>query len=377
MRRSPLVVAVVATLAVLVAPAPAPVLASEAAVPDLVVTEPVTGLTIPWDVQVLPKGRLLFGERGGRLLTSKDGVTSQITLPSKTWVNSETGLMGLAVDPKFVQNRTIYICRGGFTAAGGNDIRLQAWKVNWAYTALTPVKTLLAGMQTKSGRHAGCRLLITAGGSLVVGVGDGAIGTAPQDLTSYAGKTLRLNRFTGAPWPTNKWVKSPVKATRYVFTYGHRNPQGLAQRGDGSIWSVEHGTDFDDEVNLLVNGGNYGWNPVPGYNELAPMTDHSLPGTQIDARWSSGDPTLATSGATWVVGEQWGDLRGTLAVAALKTQQVLFMKFDATGALLSVQSPVALQSFGRLRSITRDTNGDLLVTTSNGTNDKVLRVHPQ
>ena len=73
--------------------------------------------------------------------------------------------------------------------------------------------------------------------------------------------------------------------------------QGLAQRADGTLWSVEHGPDRDDEVNLLRNGGDYGWNPVPGYNESVPMTDQGLPGKQVEAQWSSGFPTLATSGA--------------------------------------------------------------------------------
>ena len=127
-----------------------------------------------------------------------------------------------------------------------------------------------------------------------------------------------MNRSTGAPWPTNPYIRSRSTNARYVLTYGHRNVQGLAQRSDGSIWSVEHGTDRDDEVNRLSTGGDYGWNPTPGYNESRPMTDQRLPGTQINARWRSGNPTIATSGAAWVRGRQWGDNNGTLAVGALK-----------------------------------------------------------
>ena len=80
----------------------------------------------------------------------------------------------------------------------------------------------------------------------------------------------------------------------------------------------EHGPDRDDEVNRLITGGDYGWNPVPGYNQSVPMTDHNLPGTQQSAKWRSGFPTIATSGAAWVSGTQWGLYNGTLAVAALK-----------------------------------------------------------
>jgi glucose/arabinose dehydrogenase len=160
------------------------------------------------------------------------------------------------------------------------------------------------------------------------------------------------------------------------MTYGHRNVQGLAQRR-GQIWSVEHGSYRDDEVNLVRPGGDYGWEPGPGYDESVPMTDRSLPGRQRVARWSSGRPTLATSGAAWVRGRGWGRLEGTLAVAALKSSQVLFMKFSRRGELRWVRRPAALQRFGRLRSVTNAPGGALLVTTSNGSDDRVLRVSPR
>ncbi len=116
---------------------------------------------------------------------------------------------------------------------------------------------------------------------------------------------------------------------------------------------------------------------MPGYDESVPMTDQSLPGDQQDAAWSSGDPTVATSGAAWVRGGQWGRLDGTLAVAALKAGEVLFMRFDQAGALSSVTKPPELTGLGRLRSITSARNGDLLVTTDNGARDRVLRVSPR
>ena len=212
----------------------------------------------------------------------------------------------------------------------------------------------------------------------MVGTGDAAVGTNAHNRYSLGGKTLRMNRSTGAPWPNNPFIRSRSLNARYVVTFGHRNVQGLAQRSDGSIWSVEHGTDRDDEVNRLSTGGDYGWNPTPGYNESRPMTDQGLPGTQINARWRSGTPTIATSGAAWVRGRQWGDYDGALAVAALKGERLLFLKFDSAGRLLRTRTPSSLRSYGRLRSVTRVASGDLLVTTANGGGaDKILRVHPR
>jgi glucose/arabinose dehydrogenase len=238
-------------------------------------------------------------------------------------------------------------------------------------------KELVGGFPTSSGRHGGCRLIVISDGSLLVGTGDAAQGTNPENLDSLGGKTIRLDRFTGAPWPGNPFINENGPR-RYVHTYGHRNVQGVAERADGTLWNVEQGTYRDDEVNLLVNGGDYGYNPVPGYNESVPMTDQSLPGHQVRARWRSGDPTLATSGGSFVNGAKWRALDGALAVACLKASRVVFLTFDANGKLLRARQPRALRQFGRIRQVSTSENGDMLVTTDNGGgNDVILRVSPK
>jgi glucose/arabinose dehydrogenase len=350
------------------------------ALPELVVRRQVTGLDHPWDVQPIGQGRLLFTQRNRATVSVWEaGVTRRVEFPSdEVWVSGETGLMGLEVDPDFATNGRFYTCQGGFLSGGGHDVRVVAWHLDAAATTATRIDTLVGGFPTSTGRHGGCRVMVTRSGALLVGTGDAAQGTNAQDLNSLGGKTLRLNRMTGAPWPRNPFIASPNTNRRYVLTYGHRNVQGLAQRANGSLWSVEQGSFRDDEVNRLVSGGNYGWNPVPGYNESVPMTDHSLPGPQIAARWRSGEPTLATCGASFVSGTQWGSLNGTLAVAALKASRVLFLRFDRTGHLVSARAPMALRQFGRLRSVTPAPNGDLLITTDNGGGtDSILRVTPR
>ena len=340
----------------------------------------VTGLDNPWDVKRLPGGTLLVSERDlARLSAYSDGARRTIRFPEEQiWVSGETGLMSLEVDPDFADNHRFYTCSGWNKTGGGQDVRVVAWKLDDDVTEATLVETLVSGFPTTSGRHGGCRLLIAKNGALVVGTGDAAVGTNPRDLTSLGGKTLRLDPDTGKPWPGNPFANADDKRKRYVFTYGHRNVQGLAQRKDGTLWSVEHGPDRDDEVNRLRGGGDYGWHPVPGYDESVPMTDQSLPGKQISARWRSGEPTLATSGAAWVYGKRWGRLNGTLAVAALKASRVVFMKFDAQGRLMWTKSPDALRQLGRLRSVTLTPDRSLLLTTDNDSgNDAILRVNPR
>ncbi|KQT94934.1 hypothetical protein ASG49_05550 [Marmoricola sp. Leaf446] len=349
---------------------------ASAADPALRVTTVASGLALPWDVQPLPDGRLLVTERASkRLLLVDGGAVRPVSYDSRSvWSSGETGLMGLEVDPGFSSNRRFYTCQGGYRGTG-HDVRVMAWRLSPDGRSAAYAGALLTGLPATSGRHGGCRLLITRGGALLVGTGDAAVGTNPRNLRSLGGKVLRL-RLSGAPWPSNPFVRSASRTKRYVLTYGHRNVQGLAQRSDGSLWSVEHGPARDDEVNRLVRRGDYGWQPTPGYDESRPMTDHALRGTQQGARWRSGSSTIATSGAAWVSGSRWGSLNGTLAVAALKGQRMLFLTFDRNGRLTRSTTPAALRGYGRLRSVTPLPGGDLLVTTANGSDDRVLRVSP-
>jgi len=296
--------------------------------------------------------------------------------PAGMWHSGETGLMGLAVDPNFTDNRRIYTCHG-YESGGTRDIRVVRWRVNGAWTTATQKVDVVTGIEIVTGRHGGCRLRFADNGALHIGTGDSAVGTNPRDLTSLNGKTLRVNARTGAAWPGNPFLDSSNANTRLVYTYGHRNVQGLALRESGQMWSAEHGSYRDDEVNKLVAGGDYGWHPIPGYNESVPMTDRSLPGRQTVAKWSSGEPTIATSGMAWLNGPKWGSWNGQLAVAALAGSELRLMKFTPGGSLVSQQTLAELDAtFGRLRAVQMGPEQTLYVTTSNGSGDRVLKVTP-
>lgn len=349
-----------------------------AALPSLEVKVVARGLDHPWEVQQLPNGRLLVTERDRRRLTlvAPSGGKRTLAFPSaRVWARGETGLLGLEIDPAFTSNRRIYTCQGWRTGATTHDVRVSAWRLDSGLTRARLVRHLVTGLPSTTGRHGGCRVLVASNGDLLVGTGDAAVGSNPRNLDSLGGKVLRVNRFTGAPSRLNPWRGAAGKR-RLVFTFGHRNVQGLAQRADGSLWSVEHGSYRDDEINLLGPGRDFGWHPVPGYDESVPMTDQSLPGRQYDARWRSGDPTIAPSGADFVRGAAWGAYRDSLAMAVLKEQRLMFVKFDADGVLRWVRAPAALRTHGRLRDVTA-AGSTLWVTTDNGDGrDVVLRVRP-
>jgi glucose/arabinose dehydrogenase len=359
--------------------AAAPPSATRAQVPALKVTRLVTGLDHPWDVRPIGNGRLLYTQRDRATVSMWANGHKRVirNFPSRSvWVSGETGLLGLETDPGFARNHVFYTCQGGFRRGGGHDVRIMQWALNKALTRVVDRHRLLGGLPATSGRHGGCRL-VAVGDRLYVGTGDAATGTNPENKRSLGGKTLCLTD-SGRPCPSNPFVRSANRTKRFVHTYGHRNVQGIDRRRDGSLWSIEQGTFRDDEVNRLRNGADYGYNPVPGYNEDVPMTDHSLPGPQHGAVWRSGNPTLATSGGGFVHGRRLGAYDGTLAVAALKAQRVLFLKLSKAGKLRGVRVPAALRRLGRIRTVVDGPGSIFYVTTDNGDGrDAIVAVRPR
>ncbi len=368
----------------------------EAAGPDEAVTSPPSGapaldvevlaegLDHPWDVVRAPDGTLLLDERaGGFTAVRPDGQVRELDADlDDLFVDGETGLMGLALDPAFADNQRFYTCQGVEDGAAAS-IEVIAWTVTDDWTGASRVEDpLVAGIPVNegSGRHGGCRLAVGPDGALFVGTGDNAVGTNPQDLGSLAGKVLRVDPATGEALPDNPFVGTDA-AEDLIFTYGHRNVQGLAVRpGTEQVYSVEHGPDTDDEVNLLQPGGNYGWNPVGSgeYDESVPMTDPELGDDVVEAVWSSGAPPIAPSDGTFLDGDQWGDYDGLLLLGALRGEHVLALRLDDSGALVEqFRLPELDGSYGRIRTVEQGGDGALYVTTDNGDDsDQLLRVTP-
>jgi aldose sugar dehydrogenase len=357
--------------------------------PELAVTVVAGGLEHAWDIGVLPDGRALVTERAGRIVLLSAVTPGATVTPvgadlGDVYAQGEGGLMGLAVHPDFATSRLFTTCATHAQDGRPVDIRLVTWRLSEDGRVATKVRDPLVGglPLNPSGRHSGCRPTVAPDGTLLVGTGDTARGALPQDLTSLGGKVLRIDLATGGPAPGNPYADAADPRQRLVYDYGHRNVQGVAvQPGTGRAWSVEHGPDVDDEVNALAAGANYGWDPaqggtVGGYDESVPMTDRARFPAAVAAAWSSGRPTEAVAGAAFLSGPQWGDLDGALAVAALKGEKLLLMTPDGT-TIASVAVPAALDgTFGRLRAARLAPDGALLLTTSNGDDDKVLRVTP-
>lgn len=347
------------------------------------------GLENPWDVGVLPDGSALVTERSGRIVhLSSTGPGARVSPVaanlSGVYAQGEGGLMGLVVHPDFATSRLFTTCLDYATNGTPVDVRLVTWRLSPDGRAATQVRTLLRGLPVaEGGRHSGCRPTIAADGALLVGTGDTATASVPQDLTSLGGKVLRLNLTTGKPMPDNPFITAGNARQRYVHSYGHRNIQGVAVRpGSGQVFTAEHGPSFNDEVNLEVAGANYGWDPSRGgtstaYDESVPMTDKVRFPAAVPAVWESGETTQAICGATFLTGPRWGSAEGALVITALKGAKLMVLGLDPAGAVTSVTIPAETDGpFGRLRAARTAPDGSLLVTTSNGTDDKVLRITP-
>lgn len=316
------------------------------------------GLEVPWEIRFLPEGEgILVPERPGRLVLLAGSQRRTLDVPGVRHVG-EGGLMGLALHPRFAENRRLFVC---FTAEGAAGLENRVERFRFDGDALSERATLLDGIPG-AGFHDGCRLEFGPDELLYVTTGDAGDSDRSQDLASLAGKILRITDTGGVP------ADNPYGTP--VYSYGHRNPQGLAWDDRGRLWATEHGRSGMqsglDELNLIERGLNYGWPVIQGNEERSGMVRprlHSGPGY-----------TWAPAGAAYVDGRIFfGGLRG----------EALYE------AEIAGDGPPELRvhlhrEFGRIRAVRLGPDGMLYFTTSNRDgrgrvrrgDDRLLRVDP-
>lgn len=334
----------------------------------------ISGLQNPWDIAFLPDSTMLITERSGAVSRIVDGQKSVVFTPSDVVARGEGGMLGLAVDPNFSENHLIYTCFN--SDRSGLDVRVVRWEIKPDGSGLIKRdKDIVTEIPASpSGRHSGCQIAFGPDGNLWIGTGDAAEESNPQNLSSLGGKILRVTRDGQAVSDNN----APTGADKRIYSWGHRNTQGLAFYGqtiDGSYGiSAEHGSSRDDEVNPLSRG-NFGWAPGTGYDESVPMTDTNRFPDAIRSIWSSGDPTIAISGADFLRGTQWAAWENRLAVGVLKDKHLLLLELKSDGTIGEQQKLLDSQ-FGRLRAVVRGPDNALYISTDNSSDDKIIRLSP-
>ncbi len=336
---------------------------------DVSVETVVQDLEVPWAIAFAPDGRIFVTERPGRIRVVRDGNLRReaFAVLDQVVSVSESGLMGIAVHPNFADNHYLYVC---YTyQSGRGELRNRVAR-------LTDVDGVSADHQIilddipGSRNHNGCRIAFGPDQKLYVTMGDAQDRDQAQDLESLAGKVLRLDDDGDVP-ADNPFIAS------YVYTFGHRNPQGLDWHpATGDLFITEHGPDRNDEINILEPGRNYGWPAVTGRARSDEFVGSLIAFT----------PTLAIAGAAFYSGgilhPSW---QGTLIFATLKESQLRQVVLTPPD-FQSVESSEVLvdRNYGRLRAVAVSPQGYLYFTTSNldgrgrrkSGDDRLLRLVP-
>lgn len=321
------------------------------------VTSVAKNLEIPWALDFLPDGSVIFTERAGRirLIDPKEGLLPEplLTIDEVAHIG-EGGLLGLAVHPNFSENQFVYVY---YTYQKGQDLANQVARFKKEDENLVDKKIIVDNIPGAA-NHNGGRIKFGLDRFLYITTGDALISDLAQDKNSLAGKILRVKDNGSIP-TDNPFPSSPV------YSFGHRNPQGLAWDEQGRLWATEHGATANDEINLIEPGKNYGWPIIRGEEKAEGLEAPVL---------QSGRETWAPSGTAF--------LEDSLFFAGLRSQILYEVKIK--------KEPITLQQhfskkFGRLRDVVLGPDGFLYLLTSNRDgrgiptldDDQIIRINPK
>jgi aldose sugar dehydrogenase len=334
------------------------------------------GLLNPWALAFLPDGTMLVTERPGRMrVVTPEG---QISPPLKgvpaVFASGQGGLLDVVTDKSFAQNRTIYFCFAERADGGGRTAVARA-RLDDGKGRLDEVKIIFRQQgPLSSGNHYGCRIAQADDDNLFVTLGEHfTYRDQAQALDNHLGKIIRIAPDGSVPADNPFAGRSDAKAE--IWSYGHRNEQGLAVNPTtGELWEIEHGPRGGDEVNVIAKGKNYGW-PVIGYG-----IDYS--GAKIhDATAKDGMeqplkywvPSIAPSGMAFYTGKLFPKWNGSLFTGALRG--AMLVRLTLNGNAVASEERLLQNLHERIRDVRQGPDGALWLLTDSS-NGRVLRVAP-
>ncbi len=334
-----------------------------------------SGLVHPWDLDFLPGGLMIVTERPGRVRIYASSQPGAALLGTTNLfgvrAEGEAGVMGITVDHLFHSNRLVYICASRMF--GGQWVnQVMRFRVTSSWT-LAHDRNLVATGIFASTIHNGCAVEEGPDQKIWVSTGDGAVPSRAQNRNSLNGKILRINR--DGTIPSDNPIMPGNSSRTFVYSMGHRNPQGIAftPTAQFRVYVPEHGPERDDEINWILPGRNYGWPCRTGFNRPY----QSCSGTFTNPVWASGNGTIAVSGAAIVAGTNWQSYAGDFFVSQLKESDL--RRFDlvpASPGVAGYRNTFFNNLWGRLRGAVLGPDNLLYLTTSNGSNDRIIRVIP-
>ena len=335
----------------------------------------ITGkLERPWGMAFLPNSNMLVTERVGRLRIIKQGELDPKPisgLPKNIYAAGQGGLLDVALHPDFKNNRLVYISYAG---RDGNVAGTEVARGRLNGNALENLEVLfVVEPKTKGKLHYGSRLTFATDGTLYITTGDRySYLHEAQDPSNHLGSIIRIN--DDGSIPKNNPFVNHKKFKPEVYSYGHRNAQGITMRPlDQSIWSHEHGPKGGDEVNKLKGGANYGWPAITygiDYSGAIISDKTHAPGMEQPVIYW--DPSIAPCGMSFYQGDKFPNWQDNLFVGALVKQHLrrLEMRGDEV-----ISEEILLEGFARIRDVRTSPDGYLYILTDEN-NGKLFRLEP-
>ena len=321
-------------------------------------------LGIPWSMAFLPTDEILVTERSNKLYLLKKGQQPRLIagLP-KVWVEMQGGLFDIKLHPKFEKNRLLYVSYAAYKIAGRDTLSTTAViKATFdGFTLSNHVTVFEVLPYAKTRYHYGARLEFDGQNNLYISVGDrGSSKTSPQSTAKFEGKIHRIKDDGSIPMD-NPFVQS-TESVKSVYSYGHRNPQGMAFHPvTKQLWSNEHGPRGGDEINLIKKGKNYGW-PVISYGinyDGKPFTDKtSHEGMEQPVIYWI--PSIAPSGLAFVKGNRYKNWEGSILSGSLRFN---YLNRTVIKGNRAVEEEILLKEIGRLRDVRMGPDGYIYIAT--------------
>ena len=362
-RRTFLLASAVATasaLCALSAAAQSPVYKSS--VHDYRLVTVAEGLVQPWAMAFLPGGDLLVTERPGRLRIVRGGklLPAPVTGVPEVLSTGQGGLLDVIAHPNFATNKLIYLSYSKPTGVGAATTAVARGR--FENNALVDVKDVFVADTKGAPGHYGARIAFDRSGMMFITVGERQVPSTgdlekhpAQDLSNHHGKVIRL--FDDGRVPTDNPFVGTSGAKPEIWSYGHRNPQGLAiHPTTGDVWATEHGPQGGDELNLIQKGLNYGW-PVIGFgvNYRTGTAIHtSTMRAGMEQPKNVWVPSIATSGLMIYTGDKFPAWKGSFFVGGLAGQRIVRLTYD--GKVFNVEDNL-VRTQGRIREVKQGPDG--------------------
>jgi glucose/arabinose dehydrogenase len=326
-------------------------------------------LDIPWSIAWAPDGTIFFTERNGNLRVIQDGTVLEKPILSLKVGGVEGGLLGIALDPNYSDNHYIYLY---YTYNNFLETKNKVVRYTESNLILSEDRVVIENIPGGP-FHDGGRMKFGPDGKLYITTGDAGNAELAQDKNSVAGKILRINPDGSIP-EDNPILNSPI------YSYGHRNPQGLDWDKSGNLLTTEHGPTgwhgvAHDEINVITPGANYGWPDIIGSETMEGL---------VTPLFNTGDDTWAPSGAEFYNGNKFPKWAGKFFVATLRGNHLHMLDFDLEKNKVVSDQKLFEGDFGRLRDVATGPDGYLYLLTSNKdgrgspevNDDRILRIVP-